>query len=299
MGAIGRGLKRRRVAVLVGLLLSGTIVQGDAHAVTPSDRWTAMPSSIGLPFKTVQFKSTRDEAPLTGWWFEGKPEGPILVLFDRSHGNMGDLLPVVAGFAERGFTTLTFDYRDFGPAGPGDVDSLAQLAFASRWVNDGEGALRYARSRAGRRAVFAWGQDLGGAVAVAAAARPSRFADGVACEGLFRTFQELLRSKGLFQVPGAIARHRFLVESADEPITAVGNLQVPLHVAIARKDTVTTASVTMQVIRSSQSTIDRWILPEAGHDGLEQSPGYYDKLANWFDRLARILREAQATTRTP
>ena len=75
-------------------------------------------------------------------------------------GLTADLLPVVSEFASRGFTVMTFDYRDFGPAGPGEADSLVQLAFASRWVNDAEGALRYARSRAGKRpsaaSIAAW-----------------------------------------------------------------------------------------------------------------------------------------------
>ncbi len=287
-------MTRRVVLVLVAVLVVGGLWVRDARAVTPSDRWTAMPASIGLPFATVPFESTRDKAPLTGWWFEGRPEQPILVLFDRGHGNMGDLLPVVSGFAERGFTVMTFDYRDFGPAGPGDADSLVQLAFASRWVNDGEGALQYARSRAGQRPVFAWGQDVGGAVAVAAASRQPRNADGVACEGLFRTLPELLRSSGLAQVPGAAERHRFLVETGDEPLAAVANLQVPLHVVLAQKDEVASPQITAEVVRRSLSRIDRWILPDAGHDGVERREGYYDKLGGWFTRVAGLVRAARA-----
>ncbi|MEY4375195.1 MAG: hypothetical protein RL760_1362 [Candidatus Eisenbacteria bacterium] len=285
---------RVRVAALAGLVWLSVVGVRQAHAVTPSDRWTAMPSSLGLTYATVQFESTRDKAPLTGWWFEGKPEKPILVMFDRGRGNMGDLLPVVTGFAERGFTVLTFDYRDFGPAGPGDADSLVQLAFASRWVNDGEGALQFARSRAGQRPVFAWGQDVGGAVAVAAASRQPRNADAVACEGLFRTLPELLRTSGLAQVPGATERHRFLVEVGDEPLSAVANLQVPLHVVLAQKDEVSPPQITAEVVRRSLSRIDRWILPEATHEGVENTPGYHDKLAGWFERIAGLIRAARA-----
>lgn len=121
-----------------------------------------------------------------------------------------------------------------------------------------------------------------------------RNADAVACEGLFRTLPELLRSSGLAQVPGAAERHRFLVETGDEPLAAVANLQVPLHVVLAQKDDVLPPPITAEVVRRSLSRIDRWILPEGRHEGNEQTPGYYDKLAGWFDRIAGLLRAARA-----
>ena len=283
---------RARATVLLTLLSLLGPAAGPARAVEPADQYTAMPKSAGLEWSAVSFKSTRDEADLNGWWFEGKPEAPVLVLFDRSKGNMGDLLPSVREFVGRGFTVMTFDYRDFGPAGPGPVDSLLQLAYASRWVNDAEGALRFAREKAGTRPVFAWGQELGGAIAVAAGARDRKNADAISCEGLFRTLAELLRSSGLAQVPGAPERHRFLVETTDEPLAAVGSLMVPLHVAIAQKDDVWPATATQEVTRRSLSRIDRWNVPEGKHLGLEQTPGYYDRLGGWFTRIAGMIKAA-------
>jgi pimeloyl-ACP methyl ester carboxylesterase len=278
---------RARTGLALVLL---ALFAGPALAVEPSDKYSAMPASTGLEWSAVSFKSSRDQADLVGWWFEGKPGAPVLVLFDRSKGNMGDLLPVVSQFVSRGFSVMTFDYRDFGPAGPGAADSLLQLAFASRWVNDAEGALRFARGKAGARPVFAWGQDLGGAVAVAAGARDRKNADAVSCEGLFRTLPELLRASGLAQIPGVSERARFLVETGDEPLTAVGGLTVPLHVAVAMKDDVWPPAVTQEVTRRSLSRIDRWIVPEGKHLGLEQTPGYYDRVGGWFTRIAGMIK---------
>lgn len=284
---------------LVSFALLGTLAALPALAVSPSEKYSALPGSTGLSWSSVSFQSTRDEVDLNGWWFEGRPGAPVLVLFDRGSGNMADLLPVAAEFVARGFSVLTFDYRDFGPAGPGAADSLAQLVYASRWVNDGEGALRFARARAGKRPVFGWGQDLGGAVAVAAAGRNQRNVDAVACEGLFRTLNELLRASGLAQVPGASDRHRLLVETGDEPLTAVSSLLVPLHVAIALKDEVWPAAVTQEVTARSLSRIDRWIVPEGRHEGLEKTPGYYDRLSAWYMRFARMIQAAQPQEAEP
>src|SRR5262249_49157321 len=142
----GRGVRARAGSVLVIPLALLALLVGRAEAVEPSDKYSAMPASTGLTWSSASFKSTRDGADLSGWWFDGKGDGPVIVLFDRSEGSMGDLLPVAGEFVGRGFTVMTFDYRDFGPSGPGAVDSLVQLVFASRWVNDAEGALRFARS---------------------------------------------------------------------------------------------------------------------------------------------------------
>jgi serine aminopeptidase S33 family len=296
-----RGLARRsHVALgLLGAALGAWLAAGPALAVEPADKYAKLPAAMGLEWASVSFKSTRDEADLSGWWFEGKADAPVLVLFDRSHGNMGDLLPVAGEFVSRGFTVMTFDYRDFGPAGPGPVDSLLQLAFASRWVNDGEGALRFARGKAGARPVFAWGQEMGGAIAVAAGARDRKNADAISCEGLFRTLAELLRSSGLAQIPGVPERHRFLVESNDEPVTAVGSLMVPLHVTMAMKDDEWPPAVTQEVTRRSLSRIDRWSVPDGKHLGLEETPGYYDRVGGWFTRIAAMIKASAPLPAAP
>ena len=206
---------------------------------------------------------------------------------------MGDLVGVASEFVARGFNVMTFDYRDFGPAGPGTVDTLQQLVFASRWVNDAEGALRFARTKAGKRPVFAWTQDIGGAIAVAAAARDRHNVDAIAIEGMFRTLPELLRSSGLAQVPGVPERHRFLVETSDEPASTVSSLNIPLHVTVAGKDETWPAAVTQEVTRRTLSRVDRWLLPDAKYPGIENTPGYYDRLGGWFTKIATMMKAAQ------
>lgn len=275
-------------SLLAALLV--LLVSAPAFAVTPSDKYSIMPASTGLTYRTIAFESSRDRADLTGWWFEGQKDQPVIVLFGRGQGSMADLLPVVGGFVAQGFNVMTFDYRDFGPAGPGAADSLVQLAYASRWVNDGEGALRYARDQASGQPVFAWGQDLGSACALAAAARARTNADAIAIEGVFRTLNELLRSSGLAQVSGAPERHRFVVETGDEPATAISGLMVPMHIVIAQKDEVWPAAITQEVTRRSLSRIDRWILPDAGHEGVEKRPDYFERVGGWYRRIAGMIK---------
>lgn len=283
-----RGLRRLAAFLCVALACAAP-----AFAVAPGAKHAQDPKRTGLPYESVAFRSTRDSVELEGWWFGNAPGSPVFVLCPRGSGTMADLLPSVRELSQRGFSVLTFDYRDFGPGSAGETDSLRTIIFASRWVNDAEGALQFARRKSGGRFVFTWGQDLGSAVAVAAAARAKSNADGVACEGLFRTAQEQIRWNGTSNDPETQRRHRVLVDGSDEPVSAVSMLQVPLWVVYAGKDDVTPPTVTRELTRRSLSVIERWSLPNAAHDGLELTPGYFDRLANWAKAIVAVLAPAQ------
>ena len=265
------------------------LVATPAFAVTPGREHALDPARTGLPFETVAFPSAVDSVKLAGWWFDGPAKSPVIVCCPRGRGTMADLLPSVRELGRRGFTVMTFDYRDFGPGGPGEADTLAHLVFASRWVNDALGAMRFAKARGGGRVVFAWGQDLGGPVALAAGARDWTAVDAMAVEGLFRTSLEQVEYNGTAQIPGVQRQHRIAVEARDEPVSSVPVLRVPLFVVLAGKDAVTPPEVTKRLTMRSVSIIDQWTIPAAAHDGAELTPGYFDRLAGWFKRIAALL----------
>ena len=278
-------IARRLAAALAAAF---ALAAAPAGAVQPSTKHARLPESLGLAYESIRFAAAGDSLPIAGWWFAGPEGGPVMVLAPRGRGTMADLLPAVREFQARGFAVLSFDYRDFGPQGAGAQDSLRFVVFASRWVDDMAGALRYARTRAGGARVFAWGQDLGSATAVAAAARDRRLCDALAVEGLFRTSQELLRFNGSSVVPGLPELHQQLVDGADEPLSACARLQVPLFVVLAGKDEVTPPAITQEVARRNPIRMDLWKIPDAGHDGAEKTPGYFDNLARWFKRWVAL-----------
>ncbi len=274
----------RRAPLLCILLL---LLSAPAIAFQPSRRYAADPRSLGLPVTDVQFASARDSVPLHGWWFAANDSAPVLVVCPSETGNMADKLPSVREWVRRGFTVMTFDLRDSGPASA-ETDTLRDVVFASRWVNDTEGALQYARRRAAGRPVVAWGQDLGGALAFSAAGRARGNADAIATEGLFRTSQEQLLWLGTSQDPTVVLRHRILVREPDEPASVAARMRTPCFVVIAGKDEVTPPDVTRQVVARVPGGCETWLLPAAGHAHLEATPGYYDRVAQALRRgLAR------------
>ena len=284
MGKAGRGVKRTLLGLFVGVLL----VAVPALAFQPSTKYATDPRSLGLTFTDVSFRSTRDSVTLHGWWFAGRDTTPIVVVSPSENGNMADKLGSVLEWVRRGFSVLAFDLRDTGPASGGDADSLREVIFSSRWVNDLEGALHFARDQSKGRPVVAWGQDMGGALAFSAAGRMRGNADAIAIEGLFRTSQDQLMWIGLSQDPGVVVRHRILVSPPDEPVSMAGRMRTPVFAVVAGKDDVTPPAVTQQILARVPAPHETWLVPDGVHEHLERTPGYYDKVADGISRaLAR------------
>lgn len=274
----------------IGLALLAGLFALPAAAARPSAVYRADPRQANVPFERIAFPSAGDSVTLAGWWFPAGDSSPVAVLCPRSSGNMADLLVPVTEFHRRGFSVFTFDYRDFGPGGSGEADSLRHVVFASRWVDDTEGALRRVRQLAPGRPVMAWGHELGAATSVAAAARDRRLVDALAVGNLFSTTQDLLYLNGTSQIPGVPDRQKRLMRAQDEPISAVPMLHTPLLAILAGRDEHWPVEKARLVMQRSLSRIDRWSLPEAKHEGVEQTPGYYDRIAAWFKGLRPYLK---------
>ena len=272
------------LALAAGLVLSVCPV---SRAVEPGIQHAMTPASLGLEAEEVSFPAA-DSMTVSGWWLQGGKAAPVVVIASRGTGTMGDQLPAAQQFLARGFSVLTFDYRGFGPGSNAEaLDSLRYVVFDSQWVDDLLGALRYARARSGRP-VFAWGQDLGSAVVLAAAARSREACDAVAIEGLFRTSQDAINANGTGVMPEVVAHHRRLVIGPDEPISAAARLRTPLLVVVAGKDDVTPPEVTRAVVARVRSSRQTWEIPGAAHLGAEKTPGYFDRVAQWFKRWSAL-----------
>jgi alpha-beta hydrolase superfamily lysophospholipase len=280
-----RGVVRSRRAALALAIAAGLALGAcpAAWAVEPGIEHAVTPASLGLEAEDVSFPA-RDSTTVSGWWLQGAKAAPVVVIASRGTGTMGDMLPAAQQFLARGFSVLTFDYRGFGPGSSAEaVDSLRYIIFDSRWVDDLMGALRYARARGGSH-VFAWGQDLGSAVVIAAVGRRKGVCDAVAVEGLFRTSQEALNANGTAVIREVVVRHRRLVQTRDEPISAGTRMGTPLLVVLAGKDEVTPPAATKTIFEQSRAPMETWEIPGAAHLGAEKTPGYFDRVAGWFKR---------------
>lgn len=271
---------------MLALALTATV----ASAVVPSKKLSQSPAAFSLLSEDVVVKAARDSVPLDGWWLAGPKGAPVIVMAGGGTGNRADLLPLARALHDRGFTLLLFDYRDFGPQGPGAQDSLRDVLLASRWVDDTEGALRYARARADSGAhVFGWGTDLGSVAMLAAASRDRArpLAAGLVIDNPYRTLDEQMRWNGTAVIPDAVSRQHELLRPVDEPFTVVPRLRAPILLTLAGKDDGVPLAASEGMFRSAKVRVDRWVAPDATRATLPGAPGYLDRVTQWIQYTSK------------
>jgi uncharacterized protein len=197
------------------------------------------PEQFGLRVEEVHFASAG--AQLHGWWLPavGAATGSVL----HVHGNAANIsnhLPLVAWLPLAGFNVLMFDYRGFGQSeGRPTLNGI---------VDDAAAALAVLRQRpevdATRLAIF--GQSLGGATALRLLARPGA-AQGVRLaiiDSAFSSYRAIAREAALGSVvlaPFLPLALPMLPAAADDPITALAAITVPLLFLHGAADTVVRA----------------------------------------------------------
>jgi fermentation-respiration switch protein FrsA (DUF1100 family) len=220
------------VIVLAALLLAGCV---ERMFFYPDSAPYAHPQRYGLQHEDV-FVTTADGVRLHGWCLPAK--GPALGTVLHLHGNAANVsnhLPLVAWLPAAGFNVLMLDYRGFGRSqGRPTLDGV---------VEDAAAALAYLRSRpgvdAGRLVVL--GQSLGGATALRLLARDG---DGVrlaVIEASFASYRGIARDAALRSVvlaPFLPLALPALPKGADDPVTALASVRVPLLILHGTADEV-------------------------------------------------------------
>lgn len=261
---------------LAGLIASVGIVSALGTALR------AAPANAATPPTPVVF-DVGDGARVGGEWFAGPAETLVVVIAPRIPSRDPSRAVAAEAFRAAGFSVLTFDYRDVDARSGVLPDSLRFVVYASRWVDDMAGALRFAHQRSGPRGrVFAWGQGIGSNVAIAAAGREPVLADAVVVEGMFRNVGEHLDLLGTGVMPEIVRQHRRLVFDRDQPSVALNRYPGPVFVVMAGRDSVMPILNTKDIYRGRRARTDIYSLPQAGHEDAANDPAYFRTVTNWL-----------------
>lgn len=199
----------------------------------PSDKIYVRPEELGLRYEDVSFQ-TRDGLRLHGWFLpaEGAPRG-LVVHFHGNAANITAHLTLVEWLPRHGYHVLMFDYRGYGRS-EGRVTRTGTIL-------DGHAALDYARQRpeAAGLPLLAYGQSLGGAVAVVVAAQRPEVA-AVVAESTFGNYRGIAArhvQQIVFSPWLARGVANFVISAGDDPEDVVARLAPrPLLVITAGSD---------------------------------------------------------------
>jgi fermentation-respiration switch protein FrsA (DUF1100 family) len=199
---------RTRVAkkVLTATVLAASLVAVAALALAISHQESLVffpdrnvrftPADLGMAFEDVRLVAG-DGVALGAWWIPSPRSRGALVFAHGNAGNMGDRVDKLRLFRALGLSVLAFDYRGYGRSEgrPSEGGTARDMDAAVAWVRDAKGVPL-------ERTVF-YGESLGGAVAIAAAARECPGA--LVVESTFTSVRDMARRHYPF-VPGWLVR---------------------------------------------------------------------------------------------
>lgn len=282
--------RRRRLrwtvrGVVLVLLIGGLRIVGlDGKFYYPDDEVYVRPEELGVAYHDVTFP-TRDGLTLHGWFLpaRGTPRGTVV----HFHGNAANVtahLPLVEWLPRAGYHVLMFDYRGYGRS-EGRVTRAGTIA-------DGHAALDYALTREESRGLplFAYGQSLGGAVAIVVAAERPEVA-AVVAESPFSGYRRIaVRHAQRLVRWGSLARLLvwWTISAGYDPIDVVGRIAPrPLLLIAAEHDAICFPESARELHAAAGEPKDYWEAPEAEH---------LDILGTWpnelMDRITAFFEQA-------
>jgi len=228
-------LKLALLLVLIAVAAAALAASVERMFFYPDSATYTEPPRFGLKHEDV-FISTASGERLHGWWLpaQGPARGTVLHLHGNA-ANIGNHLPLVAWLPPAGFNLLMLDYRGFGR-------STGRPTLAGV-VDDAESALRWLRTRpeVDPQRLIVFGQSLGGATALRLLARDSGGVRLCVIEAAFASYRGIARDAALrsvLLVPLLPLALPMLPPAADDPVTALASIPVPLVILHGTDDEV-------------------------------------------------------------
>ena len=277
------------LALVPGALILGGARLIDSQVFFPEREIEHTPADWGLPYEDVRF-FTSDGVQLHGWFVPGDRQ-VSLIWFHGNAGNVGDRLENMKLLYDHlGVNILIFDYLGYGL-------SDGRISEKGTYL-DGEGALRYLRSRPDVHSdrVVLFGHSLGSAVAVDVASRND--VSGLILESPFTSVPDIAKRWFRF-LPG------FLIRIKYNSLSKILDINAPLLVLHGDRDEVVPIELGQRLFKAAAEPKELYVIQGAGHNDTYRVGGeeYLATLKRFVDGLGeeaseggplRILQEGDA-----
>ncbi len=234
----------------------------DGKFYYPNQKSYDQPADFSLVHEDVLFP-TGDGLKLHGWFLPADlPARGVVLHFHGNAANVSAHVGLIDWLPEAGYHVLMFDYRGYGRS-EGRVTRRGT-------IRDGHAALDYVLTRPEAQGlpVFAYGQSLGGAVAIVVAAERTEMR-AVVAESPFSGYRRiaarhasrLVGSRWAGNVLAAVT-----VSSGHDPIDVVGRLSPrPLLVIAAERDEICFPELAQELYDAAGEPKSFWLVPGAEH----------------------------------
>ena len=291
------GIAVALVILVVGYLLIAFLI---ARGTTAAERepHEGGPGDFGLTFEEVRFGPRGDDLVLEGWYI-APPEGGAVVLFVHGQGSQrtgGDILPITADFASRGYGALMFDLRAHGTSGG---DRASGGFFEQR---DVLGALDYLQERGDppeRVGIIGFSM---GAAASALAAEQEPAIRALALDSPYAKVHDLVANEAALKTPfprwiipafippaRVMAKWFYGIDLGQMiPEESVAALDYPILVIHGKNDERIPVEHGIRVHGAGAAGSELWLVDSEGHADayLEAPEEYVRRIAAYFeDRL--------------
>ena len=274
------------------------MARGDRFFHYPTRTVYDQPEAHGLDYESVWFDpldspSADQGARLHGWFLPVVGDGARGTVV-HCHGNAGNITGhylFVAWLPKRGWNVLCFDYRGFGRS-PGRATRQGTLA-------DTHAAIDYVKTRddVDPSRVVLFGQSLGGAVGIVAAAQRDDLA-GLAVEGAFAGYQQeaffvCRHTWWLWGVAGLVSR--FLVAPGLDAIAHVDHVgPIPKLFVCGTADRIVDYRQTIALHDRARDPKELWVLDGNGHTEalIDDNPDPQNPTMTKRDRFHRFLERS-------
>jgi len=275
-----------RLAVVVLFVGYLKLVGLDGKFYYPDAEVYSVPADFGLTHEEVRF-TTADGLRLAGWFLpaQGDPKG-LIIHFHGNAANVSAHVGLVAWLPAYGYRVLMFDYRGYG-------QSEGRVTRAGT-IRDATAAIAYALTRpeAADLPLFAYGQSLGGAVAIAATAdRPE--VDAVVAESTFGSYRGIaaMHVRSLVRVGWLSNFLSWLcVSSGYDPIDSIQRIAPrPVLIIAAEDDRICFPALAQELFDAASEPKSFWMAPGAEHLGIYATNNreLSRRLTEFFDHAAQ------------
>jgi hypothetical protein len=187
----------------------------------PTHDIAVTPDQVGLAY-TDQFFELSIGEKVHGWYLPGDSAGPTVLFLHGNGGNVGHRIDHLRLLYSLGVSTLIIDYRGYGRSTgkPSEENLYADAELAFRWLTESK--------RVPTNKLFAFGESIGGAVAIELASK--RKVAGLIVESSFTSLKEIAQHSFPIVPTGLLLRSDY------NSIDKLSRIHVPIIVSHSPDD---------------------------------------------------------------